>query len=324
MNDELQQELRRMQLAGLNPMICDTAVPLVDVPVLAGHPSEAGDATNSEYVLLPRKLVGRHPVFLIDADGLSMQDAGIMPGDRLEVEMNTQVADGDIVVAEVDSAYTVKTMFTDDEGARWLVPQNDEFDPIPLTGSLWRIIGKVIGLHKSMPRTPYGDCAKAVMRMRRKTCQAAESPESVPQPTNDQPCNLVFKMFYNRRRIDYAAVRKQVERVIVMQIKHRYEWYAAYRVMMDLKLLEELQLSKFAQQMKAWFPDVPIQCTSDSMGEYAVGHTSKAFSLWNSEQFRQEKRKGQTFVGFNVLYHRCEELRAALFPLPVIEQGLPF
>lgn len=318
--EELPKLFERMRSAGLHPMLCDTAVPLVDVPVLAGFPAEVGDATNGNYVMLPRELVGRHPVFLIDAEGLSMRDAGIMPGDRLEVQMGTDVSDGDIVVAEVNGAFTVKTLFRDNEGVMWLVPQNSDFDPIRLTGTIWRIIGKVTGLRKGIPRTPYGDCAKAVMRMRGK--QADMGGQQRPDQGN-QPENLVFKSFYNRQRIDFAVIRQQIERVIVMQMKHRYEWYAAYRVMKDLRLLDELKLTKFALQMQAWFPDVPIQCTSDSLGEYATGHTSKAFALWNSEQFRKDMRKGQSENGFNILFHRCEELRATLFPLPTIELGLP-
>ena len=318
--EELQRELERLQAAGLNPMVCDMPVPYVDVPVLAGHPAETGDATNGEYVMLPRQLVGRHPVFLIDAEGLSMQSAGIMPGDRLEVDIGAQVGDGDTVVAEVDGAYTVKTLFTDDEGLMWLVPQNDSFDPIALEGRLWRIIGKVTGLRKGMPRASYGDCAKAVMRVRAKRPTPCDTATDVA----DQPRNLVFKQFYKRQRIDFAAVRQRIERVVVMQLKHQYEWYAAYRILMDLGLLDELKLTKFAQQMCEWFPDVAIRCTADALSVYAVGHTSKAFTLWNSEQFRQEKRRDQSAYGFNVLYHRCEELRAALFPLPTIELGLPF
>jgi len=107
MDGELQQIIEQMQQADLNPLQCDTPVPLVDVPVLAGLPAEAGDAAPyTNYVMVPRELLGQNPVFLIDARGLSMREAGIMPGDRLEVELTEEVADGDIVVAEVDGAFT--------------------------------------------------------------------------------------------------------------------------------------------------------------------------------------------------------------------------
>lgn len=311
-----------MRAAGLNPVLCDVPVPMVDVPVVAGIPREVGDTVNDRYYMLPKELLGRHPVFMIEAEGLSMKNVGIMPGYLLEVHMETEVSDGDVVVAEVDGGFTVKSFYTDDEGNAWLVPENDDFDAIPLAGRQWRVIGRVTDVRKGRPRSSFSSCAKAVMRTRGKTATAGE--QSAVKKVPDMPRNLVFKQFHQRHRIDYAAIREKVEMVVVKQMKHRYEWYAVYRTLFDLNLLEEVQLSKFAQQMNVWFPDVPIQCTGDSLGEYATGHTSKAFTLWNIELFRAEQRKGQSINGFNTLYHRCEQLRAALFPLPVVELGLPF
>lgn len=316
--EELLKEMELMRQAGLDPLLCDTPVPLVDVPVLAGYPTESGDATNSEYVLVPRMLVGSHPVFLVDVSGLSMRESDILPGDRLEVQMETDIFDGDIVVAEVDGGFTVKAFFTDGTGCHWLVPQNAEFPPIPLNNRPWRIIGKVIGLRKGMPRASYADCAKAVQNA---TLAADAATRPLPP---EQPQNMVFRQYHKRRAVDYNAVRQAVERVIVKQMRHAYEWYAAYRVLMDIGLIDDPMLTRFAQQMNVWFPDAPIRCSADRMGDYFVGHTAKASTLWNAEQFRRDQRRGQSMGAFNTLLHRCEELRAALFPIPLLEPGLPF
>ena len=174
-----------------------------------------------------------------------------------------------------------------------------------------------------MPRTPFSECAKAVMRTEQKTGQEAAGTVSARVPAN-QPNNYIFKQFHMRQRIDLSAIRRHIERVIIQQIKHHYEWYAAYRILMDLKLLEETRLSKFAAQMQDWFPDASIPCTRDALGDYAVGHTSKAFTLWDRDAFLCEKRNNQSLSGFITLFHRCEELRALLFPLPLIEMGLPY
>ena len=316
--EEVNKELEKLRAAGLNPLLCDTEVPLVDVPVLAGYPSESGNATNGEYVLLPRELVGCHPVFLIDVAGLSMHDADIMPGDRLEVQMDTDVYDGDIVVAEVDGGYTVKAFFTDSAGRRWLVPQNKDYAPVLLDNRPWRIIGKVVGLRKGIPRASYVDCAKAVQG-------ASLTADDIVRPLPpEQPQNVVFRQYHQRRVVDYNAVRQAVERVVVKQMRHAYEWYAAYRVLMDLGLIDDPMLTRFAQQMNVWFPDAPIRCSADRMGDYFVGHTAKASTLWNAELFRRDMRRGQSTGAFNTLLHRCEELRAVLFPLPLLEPGLPF
>ena len=321
--EELEKELKWLSDEGLNPQLCDTPVKLVDVPVLAGQPRQAGDATDGQYVMVPRELLGRHPLFLIDVDGLSMRDAGIMPGDRLEVELDAAASDGDIVVAEVEGECTVKTLFTDEEGVKWLVPRNDDFEAIRLAGRQWRVVGRVTGIRKGMPRATFADCARSVDRSRTALLQAANNPAELSSlPV--QPPLLVLKTFHNRRRIDYRVVRHRIEQILVLQMKYRYEWYAAYRVLTDLRLLDELQLAKFALQMREWYPDAPIACTSDSLGDYAVGHTSKAFSLWDATLFRQEQRRGQSLSGFTTLFHRCEALRAALFPLPLVELSLPF
>lgn len=316
--DEVMKEMEQLRAAGLNPLLCDTAVPLVDVPVLAGYPSEGGDATNGEYVLLPRELVGLHPVFFIDVAGLSMQDAGIMPGDRLEVQMEVEINDGNIVVAEVDGGYTVKVFFTDTKGRHWLIPKNKDFAPILLNNRSWRIIGKVIGMRKGMPSVSFADCAKAVQDA------SATADNDMRDLHPEQPQNVVFRQYHNRRAVDYNAVRQAVERVVVRQMRHAYEWYAAYRVLMDLSLIDDPMLTRFAQQMNIWFPDAPIRCSADRMGDYFVGHTAKASTLWNAEQFRRDIRRGQSVGAFNTLLHRCEELRSMLFPLPLLEPRLPF
>lgn len=323
-DSELQQCLELLRTAGFSPMLCDTPVPLVDIPVLAGYPAEAGDSTEQNYIMLPRELVGSHPTFLINARGDSMRDIGIGDGDTLEVQIGDGACDGDVVVAEVDGSFTVKTFYTDSDGLKWLVPENDDFEAIRLMGRRWRIIGRVTGLRKGIPRSAYTHCAKSVMRAMRMDEARDDSSTATAAAMRQGPCNLVFRQFYKRRAVDFGAIRKAIERVIVKQMKYRYEWFAAYRVMMDIGLLEELQLSKFALQMQEWFPDVPIRCTADSLGEYAVGHTSCAFSLWDSTRFRAEKRKGQSTAGFTTLFHRCEELRAALFPVPVVDMAMPF
>ena len=65
------------------------------------------------YVRLPASLVGRGEFFLLKADGESMIDAGISDGDLVLVRRQSDAADGDIVVALVDGAVTLKRMYRD-------------------------------------------------------------------------------------------------------------------------------------------------------------------------------------------------------------------
>ena len=135
-----------------------------------------------------------------------------------------------------------------------------------------------------------------------------------------QPVNLIFKKFHNGKRIDFKKIRKILEEKIVNEMTNKYEWYAAYRTLYDLKIMEVVQLSKFAEQMNIWFPDATIPCNKDSLGDYATGHTGKPFTLWTHESFRADKKKGQSESGFNTLYYHCQELKANLTPIPVLTQ----
>ena len=135
-----------------------------------------------------------------------------------------------------------------------------------------------------------------------------------------QPVNLIFKKFHDGKRIDFRKIRKILEEKLVNEMTNQYEWYAAYRTLYDLKIMEVVQLSKFAEQMNIWFPDATIPCNKDSLGDYATGHTGKPFTLWTHESFRADKKKGQSESGFNTLYYHCQELKANLTPIPVLTQ----
>lgn len=135
-----------------------------------------------------------------------------------------------------------------------------------------------------------------------------------------QPVNLIFKKFHDGKRIDFKKIRKIIEEKLVDVMTNKYEWYAAYRMLYDLKIMEVVQLSKFAEQMNIWFPDATIPCNKDSLGDYATGHTGKPFTLWTLESFRADKKKGQSESGFNTLYYHCQELKANLTPIPVLTQ----
>ena len=48
------------------------------------------------------------------------------------------------MLAEINREITVKAFFEDEDGQRWLVPFNEDFDPIKLTEDMdVRIIGRV-------------------------------------------------------------------------------------------------------------------------------------------------------------------------------------
>lgn len=135
---------------------------------------------------------------------------------------------------------------------------------------------------------------------------------------NEQPENLVFKKFHDGKPVDFFTIRKVIEVKLVKDIKHKYEWYAAYRILFDLNLLEDLILTSFATQMNVWFPNANVPCDADSFGDYATGHTSKNHNLWNRDVFLKEKKNNQTKTGFNKLDILCHNLKDALKIIPTL------
>ena len=84
---------------------------------------------------------GEH--FALRVRGESMLGAGILPGDLVIVHQQSDVRNGDIVVALFENEATVKT-FNRKNGQVWLLPENDAYEPID--GRFAEIIGKVVGV----------------------------------------------------------------------------------------------------------------------------------------------------------------------------------
>ncbi len=135
---------------------------------------------------------------------------------------------------------------------------------------------------------------------------------------NEQPQNLVFKKNHEGKPIDFFTLRLYIEVKIVKDIKRQYEWFAAYRIVYDLNLLEDLKLSSFAKQMNTWYPDAKVACDAEALGDYATGHTSMRYEKWDEETFMVEKKNNQTKTGYRILWNRCHDLKDALKTIPTL------
>ncbi|SMF72518.1 transcriptional repressor LexA [Pseudobacteriovorax antillogorgiicola] len=122
--------------------------------VPAGLPVEAiPDAAGSLKVspsLLPRPMPPRHKLFALQASGLSMIGAGILDGDWLIVKSQEEATPGSIVVALVDGDATVKRLMQDQDKGWYLKPENVDFKPIFASDNEFQVIGKVIGLQRTV------------------------------------------------------------------------------------------------------------------------------------------------------------------------------
>lgn len=78
--------------------------------------------------------------FALRVRGYSMKNAGILPGDLVVVRCQPTASSGEIVVALLGEEATVKRLKLD-RGQVWLMPENEDFEPID--GTVARILGKV-------------------------------------------------------------------------------------------------------------------------------------------------------------------------------------
>jgi repressor LexA len=110
--------------------IADTSafgLPLIG-KVAAGAPILV-EANVERTLRVDRALFKPQPDYLLRVDGDSMVDAGILDGDLIAVRQTPEARNGQIVVARVDDAFTVKVFKRDRRGIH-LLPRNRAYAPI--------------------------------------------------------------------------------------------------------------------------------------------------------------------------------------------------
>jgi repressor LexA len=123
------------------------SVPLVG-RIAAGRPILV-DESVEDIIPLPKQLVGEGNLIMLKVVGESMIDAAIADGDWVVVRRETDIENGDIVAAMIESdtspdqEATVKT-FKKVDGHVWLIPHNPAFSPLMADNA--ELIGKVVSV----------------------------------------------------------------------------------------------------------------------------------------------------------------------------------
>lgn len=122
-------------------------LPYVPNGISAGFPSPALDFVDLT-IDLNRHLI-KHPsaTFYGRVKGESMKDAGINDGDLLVIDKSIEPEDGKIAVCYVDGEFTLKRIRIE-EKELWLMPANDEYEPIKVEEGneliIWGVVTHVI------------------------------------------------------------------------------------------------------------------------------------------------------------------------------------
>ena len=131
-----------------DPLPGQEGLPLVG-RVAAGEPILAEEHIETCYRIDPA-FFRSEPHFLLQVDGMSMRDAGILDGDFVAVRRSVDIKNGQIVVARLEDEVTVKR-YRQTGRQVWLMPENPEFDPIQvdLGTQHMAIEGVVVGVMRN-------------------------------------------------------------------------------------------------------------------------------------------------------------------------------
>ncbi len=121
-------------------------LPVFASGVRAGFPSPADD--HAEPGLDLNQLVDNPAsTFCAWAEGDSMQDLGILDGDLMVIDRSLAPRHDDVVVADMNGAFTVKRLARKSQGD-FLMPANPDYPPIPIRPSdevrIWGVVVRVI------------------------------------------------------------------------------------------------------------------------------------------------------------------------------------
>ena len=87
-----------------------------------------------ECIRMPTALIGSGDFFLLRARGNSMIGAGIDDGDLVLIKRCERVREGRIAAFLYDNSETTLKRFKQDKNAIYLIPENDEMEPIVISG----------------------------------------------------------------------------------------------------------------------------------------------------------------------------------------------
>ena len=257
---EFKEILKKLEDAGWQPQVCDTPIPVYE-SVHAGNPEEPGQIP-PDMELVPKAFLSMYRESMVRVIGNSMIDRGIEDGDWVKMCYGRTPHDGDIVVVAIGSDCTVKSYYEDEDGVRWLVPQNkaekEKYKVIRLDGNTdyVHLCGVVTDIKKSLPRVP-DKAMKALV-------------DEVKANYEEKP------------KVCEQRVRKIIG-IIESEIKVARLWYAVYRPLIDVgtDCLEKDDFEGFCRLVRSVVPDHEHLPSVQEMQRMAVLSFSKPVEYWD-------------------------------------------
>lgn len=116
--------------------------------IAAGMPIFISEEETGEMYLPSDVLTKNKEHFILTIDGDSMINAGIDDGDKVVIERNNTIENGEICAVEIDGNATLKTVKIAN-GMATLISENDNYAPMNFSLNEIRIIGQAVGIIKN-------------------------------------------------------------------------------------------------------------------------------------------------------------------------------
>jgi len=100
------------------------SLPLFGSKVAAGFPSPADEHVEKRLDPNDFLIDNEEATFFVTIEGLSMIDAGLLPGDKVVVDRSKNARKKDIILAVVDGEFTIKRLGKSPDGRPLLLPEN--------------------------------------------------------------------------------------------------------------------------------------------------------------------------------------------------------
>lgn len=272
---EVREITKILEDAGWQPQLCDTPIPVYE-SVHAGNPEDPGQIP-PEMTLVPKALLNMFREAMVRVQGNSMIDRGIEDGDMVRMSYGRTPRDGDIAVVAIGSECTLKAYYEDDDGTRWLVPQNKaekgKYKAIKLDDNLDTVYlcGVVTELCKPLPRVP----ARA---MRGVVREAKKSYEEEPKVSEQRVRSIIS--------------------IIESEITKARLWYAVYRPLVDAEAdgVKKGDFDVFCSLVKSVVPDHEHLPSAQEMQRMAVLSFSREVKYWDVNYAPVNKGRFKVYI----------------------------
>ncbi|AXI01655.1 LexA family protein [Aquirhabdus parva] len=142
----------KIQTITINPKALE--IPLMLDYVAAGFPAPVAEAIDRGIDFNKELIRNRASTFVVTVNSLSMLNIGIDIGDKLVVDRSIEPKQGHVVLAVINTEFTVKTLMIEGIGDKkiiWLRAENPDFASIfPMDGDDFLVWGVVTNVLKDM------------------------------------------------------------------------------------------------------------------------------------------------------------------------------